>query len=963
MWNWWRVGVAATLCGLLAACGGGGGADTNNEPLRATRPVALTVVDTDGRFVADASITVGTSTSAVRTSAQGTATIEVPSGSEQVLRISKQGYAVQVQPITLAADDIGHAIRTMLVKREAPITIANIENGGSASARDGAKVEFAAASLVDARGNAVSGSIEMLITPINPRTSDWRAFPGSFEGTAPGQARAPIVSFGTVEFVPVRGGEKLNLAAGKTATIEMPLYATSQLDGSPIRLGDRVPFWSLDERTGVWVQEGEGIVVSSEASPTGRSVRGTISHFSWWNLDKFAQRGRVCVAPSTPTPPAGLPANQPVLVEARVVSGSGPTSAASRTVPHGARTCVPVAAGGTVQFDAGYSLGNQDCTGSGSASASAGGETSLSISMTCVTSPRPYFVQPTSAVLTNSRRPVTVEMQVDGETPDTVELLANGNVVASFSAQFFYRHFLDTSSYADGSVVTLQVRATKGGVQRQSNVLNVNIDRTPPSVVTLTPATTEVVDRATEFKLVFDEPVNAAPLTLDQVLRFEVRPAGQPNFTPLAFTMSQSTNGREVTVRINQELPVGTVSMSWGAFKDVAGNAVADPGNDPSIARFVSASWQVNRATQLAGFDSWGSFEPLTGNAMARAPGGALMAVSRPFNGNDIVVSVYDAATDAWAPHPAGMVNDRPLTTDGYYAKSLAFDAAGVLHVLLVQPAAGFVGVIPGEMVLKKLDNNAWVNAAPPLQMPANTIPDIRGSREAVLRFDASNRPVVAVPYGARLNVHRVDGGVWVQLGQLPVNTGRSISMDILADGTLIAFDAGVPGLAPRRLWAFRNGNWVQEGAPLPGAGPQVRMVLQNNVPTVIEPIVGQAGTIDVYRLVAGSWQTERVVFSGVPEFYPGAGDQLVFDVAVFNGNLIFASGFGGNAGPGRFNGAAYVARQLSGAWSSYDELTVAVPNDGAILLPRLQVLGNELFLRETDFVGNRQVPYRLSMP
>lgn len=970
MRKWWRFGVASVLCGLLAGCGGGGSDGVSNTdppdvppPSASTRQVAMTVVDNDGRFVANASITVGASTNAVSTSARGTATVDVPSGSEQVLRIAKDGYAVQVQPITLAADETGRALRTMLVKREPPATIANIEAGGTATAKDGAKVEFPAAALVDAQGNAVIGSIDMLITPINPKTTDVRAFPGSFEGTVAGGDRVPIVTAGTVEFVPTRGGQKLNLAPGKTATIEMPLYATSLLDGTPLRLGDRVPFWSLNETTGVWTQEGDGVVVSSDASPTGRSVRGTISHFSWWNLDHVARRGQVCVTPTTASPPANQPANQPVLIEARMISGTGPTSTASRSVPFGARTCVPVAADGNLQFDASYDVGNQRCEGSATGSAPANGESNLSINMSCVTTPRPYFMQPTSEVLTNSRQPVTVEMRVDGETPDTVELLANGNVVASFASQFFYRHFFETSSYADGSVVALQARATKDGVQRLSAVTNVNIDRSPPTVVSLTPPTTEVVDRGTEFRLIFDEAVNAAPLTLDQVLGFSVRPVGQANFTPLAFTISQSTNGREVIVRINQELPVGTVSMSWGAFKDVAGNALNDAGNSTNTARFVSASWEVNRAQRLAGFNDWPSYRTITGRAIASVPGGPLMAVSRPLSSNDVVVSVYDAATDTWAPHPAGVLNDRPLGEGAYFAKTLAFDTAGVLHVLLAQPPASSTG--GSELVLKKLENGAWVNVAPPLQS-GNAIPGILAAREAVLRFDASNRPVVAVPYGLRLNVHRVDNGAWVQLGQFPVYSGYAMSLDIQADGTLVAFETGVPSIpTTRRLWAYRNGSWVQEGGLLAGSNQLARMLLQNDVPTVVEPVTGQAGTIDVHRFIAGAWQTERVVFAGVPEFDPGStgGTPLAFDVAVFNGNLVFVAPFSGAARTGQFANAVYIARQLNGSWGSYDELTVAIPNDGAIERPRLEVVGNELFLLETDHIANRQVPYRLSLP
>jgi hypothetical protein len=182
----------------------------------------------------------------------------------------------------------------------------------------------------------------------------------------------------------------------------------------------------------------------------------------------------------------------------------------------------------------------------------------------------------------------------------------------------------------------------------------------------------------------------------------------------------------------------------------------------------------------------------------------------------------------------------------------------------------------------------------------------------------------------------------------------------------LVAFETGAPGIPiTRRLWAYRNGSWAQEGGLLAGSNHQARMVLQNDVPTVVEPIVGQDGTIDVHRFIAGAWQTERVVFAGVPELHPGdvGGTPLAFDVAVFNGNLVFVAPFVGAARTGPFANAVYIARQLNGSWGSYDELTVAIPNDSVIERPRLEVVGNELFLRETDHAGNRQVPYRLSLP
>lgn len=52
-------------------------------------------------------------------------------------------------------------------------------------------------------------------------------------------------------------------------------------------MGDKYPLWSLNEKTGKWVQEGEGTVVASSASPTGLALRVEVTHFSWWNHDDF----------------------------------------------------------------------------------------------------------------------------------------------------------------------------------------------------------------------------------------------------------------------------------------------------------------------------------------------------------------------------------------------------------------------------------------------------------------------------------------------------------------------------------------------------------------------------------------------------------------------------------------------------------------------------------------------------
>ena len=92
---------------------------------------------------------------------------------------------------------------------------------------------------------------------------------------------------------PRPGGSKLKLAAGKTAQIKLPLYVNRLQDGGKIVVGSAIPLWSLNTATGLWMQEGSGTAVASAASSTGPTLRATISHFSWWNLNPVARRASV----------------------------------------------------------------------------------------------------------------------------------------------------------------------------------------------------------------------------------------------------------------------------------------------------------------------------------------------------------------------------------------------------------------------------------------------------------------------------------------------------------------------------------------------------------------------------------------------------------------------------------------------------------------------------------------------
>ena len=103
---------------------------------------------------------------------------------------------------------------------------------------DGVSVTFPANALVDVEGDPVTGSIEMFMTPLDVTGPDRDAFPGLFEGVTSGSERVALLSHGVGEIMPMQGDARLKLAPGATATVELPLYADANADGSAVGRDD-----------------------------------------------------------------------------------------------------------------------------------------------------------------------------------------------------------------------------------------------------------------------------------------------------------------------------------------------------------------------------------------------------------------------------------------------------------------------------------------------------------------------------------------------------------------------------------------------------------------------------------------------------------------------------------------------------------------------------------------------------
>ena len=246
----------------------------------------IVVRDRSGTPLADVTVTNADSAASVTTAADGRATLATPRGVASILRLSKAGYADQIKTLALPAGAESGYLEATMAPREPELTLADAAAGGTLTGKDGASVVFAAGSIVDAAGAPVSGPVQVAMTPIDV-AADVHSFPGRFEGLRQDGTSTLILSYGTVEFALSAAGQPVQLAPGRSATIEIPSYVGKHVDGSLIKAGDTTPLWSLDETTGGWVEEGSGTVVASATSPSGFALRAEVTHFSWWNADAF----------------------------------------------------------------------------------------------------------------------------------------------------------------------------------------------------------------------------------------------------------------------------------------------------------------------------------------------------------------------------------------------------------------------------------------------------------------------------------------------------------------------------------------------------------------------------------------------------------------------------------------------------------------------------------------------------
>ncbi len=211
-----------------------------------------------------------------------------------LVKINKDGYFKSFKFAFIETQQTSH-LRIQLIEKNDAQSL-NGTNGGIISVNGGGKITFPERSLVDENNVSYEGEATIYTHWYNPSDDNLNAsMPGDLRGVSNDEKLVQLSTFGMMAVeIFSQSGQKLNLANGITAAIEFPL-PQSLANNAP----EEIPTWSLDEQTGVWIEE-------STASLNNGNYIAEVSHFSFWNCDIPANliklKGKVVNVDGRPLP-------------------------------------------------------------------------------------------------------------------------------------------------------------------------------------------------------------------------------------------------------------------------------------------------------------------------------------------------------------------------------------------------------------------------------------------------------------------------------------------------------------------------------------------------------------------------------------------------------------------------------------------------------------------------------------
>ena len=292
-----NIAFACLLGMSLAGCGSDSDSETKpvNEEAMLQKNVSALILSANGNALAAAEIVIAGQTFKTDGFGKAAFTVQIPkSATHVVVVVKKDGFISQ--SLRIEAGQLEQLSANLLNVKQT-VSIAKIEDAQVIqSVYQNAQITIPENAFVLPNGQPATGAVTVAFTPWDITAADLNAMPAN--GVAR-DAQGNIVNLISAGMITATftnaAGQKLQLAAGKTADIQMDLPVAS-INNQKLLVGSSIPMWHFDEAKGLWIEEGVGQVVASLSSATGLAVHATVSHFSTWNWDfKFEAAGSVFI--------------------------------------------------------------------------------------------------------------------------------------------------------------------------------------------------------------------------------------------------------------------------------------------------------------------------------------------------------------------------------------------------------------------------------------------------------------------------------------------------------------------------------------------------------------------------------------------------------------------------------------------------------------------------------------------
>ncbi len=191
-----------------------------------------------------------------------------------MVTVTKSGYFKGIKTYIATAGKSAF-FRIKLIAKVTSGTVSGA-TGGTITLASNLSILFPASAFINASTNAAyTGTVNVAAFKIDPTSADLpRIMPGDLRGLNTDGNLQILTSYGMAAVeLSGAGGELLQIAPGKKATMTMPIPATIMASAPAT-----IPLWYFDETNGLWKQEGT-------ATKTGNNYVGDVSHFSFWNYD------------------------------------------------------------------------------------------------------------------------------------------------------------------------------------------------------------------------------------------------------------------------------------------------------------------------------------------------------------------------------------------------------------------------------------------------------------------------------------------------------------------------------------------------------------------------------------------------------------------------------------------------------------------------------------------------------